>query len=93
MKPLSAVEIVAEVVVAGDLAAEDRVGLAHAALEERVADAIHQRRAAVPRRHVLDGMAGAQIVDDRRAGILQQKRFGQQRRDEIAGDELAGRRR
>ena len=34
---------VAEVVVAGDLAAEDRVLLAHPALDERVADAVHER--------------------------------------------------
>ena len=59
------------------------------ALEERVTDAIHHRLAAILRRHVLDGIAGAQIVDDGGAGLLQQERLGQQRRHEIAGNELA----
>ena len=34
-------------------------------------------------------MAGAQVVDDRRARMLQEKRFGEQRGDEIAADERA----
>ena len=34
-------------------------------------------------------MAGAQVVDDRRAGVLAQDRLGQQRRDEVARDEVA----
>ena len=67
-----------------------RVGLAHPPLEERVADAVHQRRAAVARDGVLHRVAGAQVVDDRRAGMLQQERLGEQRGDEVAGDELAG---
>ena len=84
------VEIVAEVIVSGDFAAEDRVGLAHPPLEEGVADAVHVRRAAVFRHDVPDRIAGAQVVDDRRARILDEKGFGQERRDEIAGDEPAG---
>ena len=87
------VEVVAEVVVPGDLAAEDRVLLAHAALEERVADAVHQRRAAVLRDDVLDRVAGAHVVDDLRARMLEQERLGEQRGDEVAGDELAACRR
>ena len=67
-----------------------RVLLAHPPLDERVADAVHQRRAAVARDDVLDRVAGAQVVDDRRARVLQQERLGEQRRDEVAGDELAG---
>ena len=39
---------------------------------------------------VLHGVAGADVVDDRRARTLHQERFGQQRRHEVAGDELAG---
>ena len=73
----------------GHFAAEHRVRLAHPALEERVAHAVHQRLAAVARRHVLDRVAGAQIVNDGRARLLQQERFGQQRGHEIARHELA----
>ena len=40
---------VAEVVVRRDLAAEDRVLLAHAVLDERVADAVDERRRRRPR--------------------------------------------
>ena len=81
---------IAEVVVAGHLAAEDGVLFAHPALEEGVADPVHQRGAAVLRHHVLDRVAGAHVVEHLRAGILDQERFGQQRRHEVAGDELAG---
>ena len=38
---------------------------------------------------VLDGVAGAHVVDHLRARMLHQERLGQQRRDEVAGDELA----
>ena len=55
-----------------------------------MADAVHQRMAAVAFDHVLDRMAGAQVVDDRCAGVLQEKRFGQEGRDEVARHELAG---
>ena len=75
--------------MAGDLAAEDRVGLAHAALEERVADAVHVRLAVVAGHRVLDRVAGAHVVDDRLARLLDQERLGEQRGDEVAGDELA----
>ena len=73
----------------GHLASEHGVQLAHAALEERVTDAVHHRLAAVLRRDVLDGIAGAQVVDDGRTGFLQHERLGEQRRHEIARDELA----
>ena len=73
----------------GHLAAEDPVGLAHSPLEERVPDAVHQRRAAVALDDVPHGIARAQVVDDRRPGVLEQERFGQQRRDEVARHELA----
>ena len=63
--------------------------LAHPLLDERVADAVHQRRAAHAVTTSLHRVAGAQVVDDRRAGVLQQEGLGQQRRDEVAGDELA----
>ena len=42
------------------------------------------------RDNIFYGMAGAQVVDDRRARNLQQKRFGQQRGNEISRNELAG---
>ena len=42
------------------------------------------------RHDVPDGMARPQIVDDRRAGRLQQKRFREKRGDEIAGNEVPG---
>ena len=38
---------------------------------------------------VLHRVAGADVVDDLRARVLEQERLGQQRRDEVAGDELA----
>ena len=79
--------------MAGHLAAEDGVLLAHPPLEERVPDAVHQRRAAVLGDRVLHRIAGANVVDDLGAGMLDQERLGEQRRDEVAGDELAGRRR
>jgi len=55
-----------------------------------VTHAVHQRRAAIARDDVFHGVAGAQVVDDRRARRLQQKRLGQERGDEISRDELAG---
>ncbi len=88
-EPVVGVEVVAEVVVPGHLAAEDRVLFAHAAFDERVPDAVHQRLAAVARHDVLHRVAGAHVVDDRRARMPHQERFGEQRRDEVAGDELA----
>ena len=66
-------EEVAEVVVARDLAREDRVLGAHAVLDERMADAIDERHAAC----ALDGLrhrpAGAHVVDDLAAGLLRQR--------------------
>ena len=89
MNAVVAIEVVPEIVVSGHLAAEYRVQLAHARLEERMPHAIHHGFAAIFRRDVLDGIAGAQIVDDRRARLLQEERLGKQRRHEIAGNELA----
>ena len=88
-EPVVGVEVVAEVIMARHLAAEDRVGLAHAALEKCVADAVHQRRAAVLGDRVLHRVARAQVVDDRRSGMLHEERFGQECGDEIAWNELA----
>ena len=76
--------------MSGDLAAEDRPLLAHAPLEERVPDPVHQRRAAVPVDRILDGIAGADVVDDFRARVAKEKRLGKERRHEVAGNELAG---
>ncbi len=80
---------VAEVVVAADLAAEDRVLLAHARLEERVPDAVGQRAAA----EALDGArhapGGAHVVEDRRLRELRHQRLGEQRGQEVAVDERA----
>ena len=75
--------------MARDLAAEHGVRLTHAALDERMADAVHQRLAAVRRNDVLDRVARAQIVDDRRARLFQQERLCEKRRDEVAGNEFA----
>ena len=41
------------------------------------------------RDHVGHGAAGAQVVEDLRAGVLEQQRLGEQRGDEVAGHELA----
>ena len=41
------------------------------------------------RDHVRHGAAGAQVVEDRRAGVLEQQGLGEQRGDEVAGHELA----
>ena len=80
---------VAEVVVAGDLAAEDGVLLAHPRLEEGVADPREVRTPALGGDQVGDGAAGAGVVEDRRAGVLAQRRAGQQGADEVAVAELA----
>ena len=89
MKPESALWLAAEVVVTRDLAAEEDLLAAHALLEERVTDAVHERHATVGGDHVGNGAAGAQVVEDRRPRVLVQQRLGEQRRDEVAGHELA----
>ena len=86
---VGAVEV-AEVVVAGDLAAEDAALVAHARLEERVADAVDQRGPAGALDDVGDGAARADVVEDRRARVAAQHRLGEQRREEVAVDERAG---
>ena len=74
----------------GHFAAEEPALAAHALLEEGVPDAVEQGHAAVRRDHVRHGAAGAQVVEDLRAGVLEQQRLGEQRGDEVAGHELAG---
>ena len=74
--------------MAAHLAREDGVHLAHA-LDEGVADAVHQRGAAEPLDDVADGPARADVVDDRPPGLLLQHGLGEERRDEVTGHELA----
>ena len=59
-------EVVAEVVVARDLAGEDGVLLAHAVLDEGVADAVDQRDAAGALDRLPHRPARADVVDDLR---------------------------
>ena len=70
---------VGEVVVAGDLAAERAALLAHARLEERVPDAVHERGAARRRDRVGDRARGAHVVEDVGAGVRLQHRAREQR--------------
>ena len=88
-RPRVGVPEVAEVVVAGDLAAEGRALLAHPRLEEGVADAGEVGAAALGGDQVGHGAAGARVVEDRRAGVLGQRRAGEQGADEVAVAELA----
>ena len=81
---------VPEVVVRGDLAAEDGVLLAHAVLDVGVPDAVHQRGAAGALDRLRHRAARAHVVDDAAAALLLQDRLGKERGDEVAGDELAG---
>ena len=76
--------------MAGHFAAEHGVALAHRLLDEGMADAVHDRRAAHARDDVAYGVAGAQVVHDLRARVLQKECLGQQGRDEVARHELAG---
>ena len=75
--------------MAGDFAAEDGLRLTHPRLEEGVADAIHERGAAVAGHGVLDRVAGAHVIDDRLPRLLDQERLGQQGGDEVARHEGA----
>jgi hypothetical protein len=61
--------------VARHLAAERRALLTHARLEERVADAVDQRRAARARDGIGHGAACANVVQDRGAGLLLENRL------------------
>src|SRR3954447_17543747 len=83
------VEVV-EVVVAGDLAAEDRALVAHARLEEGVADAVGVGGAAGGAHDVRDRARRAHVVEDRRAGLLGQQVLGEDRGEEVAVDEAPG---
>ena len=78
-----------EVVVAGDLAAELAALVAHAGLEERVADAVDERVAAEAGDRVRDGSAGADVVEDVGARDLLEDARREQRGEEVAGHELA----
>ncbi len=80
---------VAEVVVRRDLAGENGVLLAHAVLDEGVADAADQGGAAGRGDRARYGPARAHVVEDGAAGALPQHHLGEERRDEVAGDELA----
>ena len=80
---------VAEVVVAGDLAREGGVLLAHPLLDERVADAVDERHAAGALDRLRHGPARAHVVDHLCAGLLLEHALGEQRGREVAGDELA----
>ncbi len=80
---------VAEVVVRGDLAREERVLLAHAVLDERVADPVDERNPARLLDRARHGPARADVVDHLGARLLREHRLREQRRDEVAGDELA----
>src|SRR6185436_14608993 len=51
------IEVVAEIVMPGDFTAENRIRLAHPSFEERVADAVHERGAAVLLDDVTDRVA------------------------------------
>ena len=81
--------VLAEVEVAGDLAAEDRVLVAHALLDEGVADAVDERRAARAAHVVGDGARGAHVVHDARARLAPRERLAEHRRDEVARHVLA----
>ena len=80
---------VAEVVVGGDLAGEERALLPDAVLDEGVPHPVHERDPA----RLLDrpghGAARTDVVDHPAAGLLLQHRAGEERRDEVARHELA----
>ena len=80
---------VGEVVVAGDLAAEGAALVAHAGLEEGVADAVHVGLAAEALDEVGHRARGAHVVEDVGARLLLEDRLGQQRGQEVAVDERA----
>ena len=63
---------VAEVVVAGHFAPKRRVLLAHAVLDERVSDPVHERNAAGALDRLRNGPARTHVVDDLRVRVLLQ---------------------
>ena len=75
--------------MARDLAPEQRTLGAHARLEEGVPDAVSERHAPGPRDRVRDRARGADVVQDRLAGVPAQQRLGKQRREEVSVDERA----
>ena len=75
--------------MAGDLAGEGGVLLAHPRLDERVADAVHERDPAGALDRVRHRPARAHVVDDLRAGLLLEHAPGEESGDEVARDELA----
>ena len=80
---------VAEVVVPRHLAAERRVLLPHAVLDVRMPDAVDQRHAARALDRLRHRPARPHVVDDLRARLLLEHRLREQRRREVARDELA----
>src|SRR6185436_4647974 len=82
------VVVVAEVVVAGELAAEDGVLLAQRRLHEGVADALAYGDATVLADVLGDGAAAAQIEEDVAAGVVAEQLAGDERRREVAADRL-----
>ena len=76
--------------MARDLAREDGVLLAHALLDERVADTVDERDPARALDRLGHGPARTHVVDDLRARALLEHRLREERGHEVAGDELAG---
>src|SRR3954451_15289429 len=85
------VEVV-EVVVAGDLAAEDRALVAHAGLEERVPDAVGVGGAAGGAHDVRDRARRAHVVEDRIRPTrpLGEQVLGEDGSQEVPVDEASG---
>ncbi len=75
--------------MAGHLAAEQRALGSHAALDERVADALHQRGAAGLGDQLRHGPGSPHVVDDPAAGLALEQVAAEQRGHVVAGDELA----
>ncbi len=73
-----------------DLAREQRVDLSHPLLDEGVTDTVDQRDAPCLLDRPRDGPARADVVDHRRTRLLVEHRAGEERRHEVARDELAG---
>ena len=71
------------------LAAEDGVVLAHALLDERVADAVDERHAACALDRLGHRPRRAHVVDHLPAGLLREDRLGEQRGREVARHEVA----
>ncbi len=80
---------VAKVVVRRDLSRERRVLLPHPLLDERVTDAVHERRPARLLDRLGDGPARPYVVDHLRAGILLEHGGRKEGGGEVPGDELA----